>query len=195
MKRIFGVLVITALLGCGQGSNSALKALDSKLINTLQSDSTTDAYKACIFLGEIALNEQQIARIETSLPASTCKFYLLAKRVGSPQNITDFIEHFPNSKKQKEIWHTHSDIGYPIQFTPPYIGFLAVVAITSDPALDKLVATLNYTDAAHAEAMVETLARLYVKHRNRVATSLVKNKIPNNLINLIIKTSRYFSKE
>jgi hypothetical protein len=189
MIKIFGMLVILALLGCSQGPSATL---DAKLISALQSDSLVDAYKACIFLGEIALNENQIEKIETSLPESTCKFYLLAKRVGGTQNIKDFVDHFPNAKKQKDIWDTHSNIGYPIQLTPPYIGFLATIATTNDSALDKLVTALNYTDGAHAEALIEILAKLYIKHSSRVTILLAHNKTSESLINLIIETSILF---
>ena len=152
----------------------------------------TDSYKACIFLGELALNEDQIGLIKTSLPESHCQLYLLAKREGNAKNISNFINNFPNSEEQKEIWRIHSNSGYPIQFIPPYINFLAAIAITSDAALNKLTGTLNHTDDAHADAMIEVLAKLYIKHGDRVASSFDTNKTPINLINLIKETANYF---
>ncbi len=194
MIRIFIAVTIIMLLGCKQEQHSVDETLESKLIRSLQSSSKIDIYKACIFLGELALNENQIEEIKSSLPESTCKFYLLAKRLGNTNDVTSFIDNFPNSEEQKEIWSSHSKAGYPIQFTPPYLDFLATIAITNNVALKKLVEALNHTDGAHADAMVEILAKLHMRHNERVSTLLIQNKTPKNLINLIVETSIYFSK-
>jgi hypothetical protein len=87
------------------------------------------------------------------------------------------------------------DLGYPITFLPPYFELLISLSSTSDLALDKLVSTLNPSNAALTESTIDSLSRLYAKDTQRVMSSFIKNNTSKSLITLTIDTASYYEGE
>lgn len=191
MYKLLTLVIYLSLTGCNNPINSNIYELEFSLIKMLDSANQETAYKSCILLGELALTDQLITLIKKSNAKLICKAYLLSKRIISTDSKINFISHFPQEIEQKEIWQFHSTTGYPLNLTPPYFDYLSYLSNTSDDALDTLVKSLSYTDGAHAEVLVEALARHYKVNNERVINALNTNNIDSKSIDLIHKTSNF----
>ncbi len=192
MKTLILLIVIFSTIGCTCSNNASI---ESTLLQHAISDDSEEQYKSCIFLGELLLTEVEIKKINKEMESSICKYYINAKKTMSAKDQSLFIKNFPSIEAQKAIWKIHSDLGYPITFLPPYFELLISLSSTSDLALDKLVSTLNPSNAALTESTIDSLSRLYAKDTQRVMSSFIKNNTSKSLITLTIDTASYYEGE
>ena len=198
MRLFCFLLFILCISGCIKSINEPHVSVASNLYAHIDDQDKLERYRACVLLGELVLSKDTIQEVREAVDNansnSICLYYLLAKRSGNPEDITQFIDKFPSGESQKSIWQIHTEVGFPVSFSSPYYVFLVNEASNNDKALDKLISGLPYADASYGETLTDLLANIHTISPDRVIKGLGKHGISKSEIKLIVEKSKHIAR-